>query len=782
MGNNNTSGVKDDVKGENQISPTDQGKDVQGKAAELVSDDATIELQKDLSEENIITAAEGNNVKEKAAKLASDEHTDVEDSCRGRMQEETEVRKSEQTPPAAIDAGGGNCEIQSTNSFNDVEDCQKQTKSCLEENLMVTSDSQLEEERSNKQEEERTRFSTLDIMAISKVGESQESFDVHSNRNESCNLNAKTSVQDGSKSIQGDRHILGSNVIRLSDDSSNLQDSNISKDLGGSNISNSNPFVENNRDDPLENEIEKMSSAEKSDDRDGDDFGTVLEDVSEVTSDSPISVDKKCNDDSSEVNCNGNISLPLLPYNALDRHGDEFVNGQGDKSELTADSPSVSNNCNGDLSTEVNFPASLPHVNLFDNRLTSHQEVSDPEEKSVVLDKETNLIIVGLDTMNIQEYSSAQYCQELIKEPETDLENASQYEYSTIGSAGENNKKENFVDTSNILAISKKNQMEEANVPENGYQVDISIDNQTKDSEGETLMVPEPEMLPILAGSTVVDCKYDEGEQAKRKVVDEVNAEIEASYATEEFQNTNMIIPGAEQENDELFEIKDFALDSMNMIAPTIGSTVEKAFEGDGKDPSQHVNSTPSEVAEIASAVIMSTEPCLSPAFATSDYEAAESFTRLSNESNPDNLNTPAQIKKSPSFNIDLQIEARREESDRIPLLYQDKTEKESLSRQIDLSLVNVTPNTKCSQETLHYEAMPVEEKTVTSERSYSEKPKTPFLGFLKEEEKGNMLLTQQKQDFSLKEAATASRKGKEKRKHKSFLFSNCMCCGTVIN
>ncbi|KAJ7954819.1 dentin sialophosphoprotein-like [Quillaja saponaria] len=864
MGNNNTSGLKeedntcedhklplqedvhaDDVKGENQTSPTAKGKDVVGKAADLASTDTTlfasdetvIELQKDpleenaladdVNEENIITAAEGNNVQEKAAELISDEPINVEDSC--RVREETEVRQSEQTPQAAIEsveAVAENSEIQSANLFKDVEDCEKQTEPCLEENLPVTSDPRIDKEASTKQEEERTRYSTLDVKGKSKDRKPQVALDVHSKQSELYSLNSELSVQDNSGSLQVDEHIHESSFICVNDDSSNLLDSNISKDLAGSNFSNTSPFVENHRNGLLGKESEgqeKMSCSEKVLDGDGDDLGNVLEDISEVTSDSPLSFVKKCNDDSfPEVNCNAKTSLALLPDNALDRQRDEFGNGKGVIPELTTGSPrSIDNKCNGGLSTEVNCIgdnslASLPHITLLDSPLSSHQEVSDSEEKSLVLDNETKLVVIVSETENVQEYNPAQNCEEPIKQPDIDLDNASKYEYSTVGSDGENNDKGNLVDTSNVFDISKENQFEEANFLENGYQVDICFDNQSKASEGQALVVPAPEMLPILEESSVVDCRYKEGEEAMKKIVEEVKGEIEASYPTDQqdeqcnndvvttdqeesliletpvsllqsydyqegnvmpsqhLEGTNMSIPDLKQENlgTEFFGIENCALDSTDLTSPAIDLVVDKAFESDEQDPSQHVQSTSSNIAESkASAVNLSTESCLSSAFVNGGYEAVESLTRLSTESNPDNLSIPTQIQKSPSFNLDLRIEARPEESDRIPLLYQDKTANESLSNPTDFSLVN-----------LQHEAMAEEEKSVTLERSYSEKSKIPFLGFLKEEEEANMALNHQKQENSVKEVASDPAKGKVKRKARSFLFSNCICCGTMIN
>ncbi|KAK8548593.1 hypothetical protein V6N13_054622 [Hibiscus sabdariffa] len=137
-----------------------------------------------------------------------------------------------------------------------------------------------------------------------------------------------------------------------------------------------------------------------------------------------------------------------------------------------------------------------------------------------------------------------------------------------------------------------------------------------------------------------------------------------------------------------------------------------------------------------------------------------ESVERLSIQSNPDNTT----MRKSPSFDLDLRIDARADDSDQTPLLYQDKTTIGSFSSQPDIT----------------------------------EKSKTPFLGFKKEDEEAdnnnNMLMNPKKQDdqsatkktttpkvsVSVKAVMSGKTKGKVKRKPRASLFGTCMCCATV--
>ncbi|TQD91275.1 hypothetical protein C1H46_023148 [Malus baccata] len=161
---------------------------------------------------------------------------------------------------------------------------------------------------------------------------------------------------------------------------------------------------------------------------------------------------------------------------------------------------------------------------------------------------------------------------------------------------------------------------------------------------------------------------------------------------------------------------------------------------------------------------------------------------------------TASMIQKSPSFSLDLQNEARTEESDSTPLLYHVKAAIEgSTSQGDDVTLGSFIEYTGYDQEVSQYQAMLVEGKVIALEASNSQKSNTPFIGFLKEEEEARTVVTPQEDDkhstaenstknlldSHTKEAArapTTSSKGKAKRRQRSSLFTNCMCCATVIN
>ncbi|TXG72140.1 hypothetical protein EZV62_000719 [Acer yangbiense] len=377
-----------------------------------------------------------------------------------------------------------------------------------------------------------------------------------------------------------------------------------------------------------------------------------------------------------------------------------------------------------------------------------------------------------------------------------------------------------------------KNCIEEAKVAENGHLIDEASTEQHKGSIEEAVMVPESGV--VLTESSLNDCKIEEAFKEK-KIVDEVEKN-EASYGIENntevsgsgnqcmpptlpVEQTEVFLPESElsliqpqdnqqnierksekikSSNESISELKQencgeflvtevSSFDSKNLIAETSLSVAELTNEKPGEDVSEYTIIPAVTVAECNPPANSISGQC-----ASESYQARESVGRDSTESNPNNSSIQAQMQKSPSFGLDLRIEARSEESDLTPLLYQDKTAIEDFSTQAYISLGNSIEHTHNGQDKdmLDTQAMPVEEKVVRMERSDSEKSKNPFLGFLKEEEEVHILITPQKQvnnnnaakKGNKEQVTLTSPKSKEKRRPRSSLFTNCMCCTTVIN
>lgn len=506
---------------------------------------------------------------------------------------------------------------------------------------------------------------------------------------------------------------------------------------------------------------------------------------------------------------------------ANDRDGNEFGNGLIDTSEATSDPPSIGNNNNSNLLTKVNHTIEdslnpFPESFVVDNPLH--------EENCKVLNEGNKLSRCGSTKENPHDYKPDQ-CMKELKEHKYDM---------TIGSNGDCNGERHTVLDSSVLVIANTDQVEEPKVTENGLQFDAygnnsnnASDESSADPEEKHSVVPEAGTVFLIAGSSVVDCILDKGENHNNKIEDTNEKPQASSYAmVKTFEETDM----SEQCNSDLvtingeksFSLKNSAslfhvhnyhqgneeqtksftatsmpnsatvdkLDSSRLtVLPSLDLVDEEALEKEREDHSQHAEASSLTGTELTTSACSN-----NPIFASGGYE-----TRLSTESNPENLpNIPiSQIQKSPSFNLDLRIEARPEESDQTSLLYQGKpAAHESLSNQTSINLSNsIVPHGEFEYDQcmLHSAEMPAEEKIVTMERSYySEEFKAPFIGLLKEEEEAHLLVmplpqTQEDNHCGTKkevkeEVSSTSPKGKEKRKSRSSFFSSCMCCATVAN
>ncbi|KAG2728138.1 hypothetical protein I3843_01G186900 [Carya illinoinensis] len=847
MGNNNTSGLKEenntnaidsknllleadgaeDVKVENQTVPTSPAKDFYEKVAGLSSDDPT---------------------------GPKDPHIENETSG-GREQEENEVlphTELSKTVTKSIDPSGEDSEFRPTSSQKNSEVHEKTIEPNLDDNQLVTSDIQLQKQAFPNEEQEKSVVQTPTeslrsvVDSIEASGEDGEikpaspndsevhekpsdsylaenllgtydhqlerqastceeprrSSDLKSEQHELDQVNANLSEEDGSRLLQASEDILGPSEKYANEENGHLLNADISNNLGVS------------------------SSAEnKSDSL-----------VKEAT-----------------------FNEEKLPY----EEKNEIINGNGVRFDLsnlkttTSDPPgNITNNCNGELSTEADsirndsLNSELENV-VLDKLLNSHQEVSEPEDKWMILTRETKIVGSGSEIGEVSHESNlGTLCENPEKELKTDETNDTQSESRKIESKNEECEMRSPLDISTDISSI----IEEEKTAENAYNVEVVVRNQNsifegrhKDSEGELLVVSE-ELVPVPAELIFTDRRSEEEQPEEKKILEKIDDKAEASFATvkdtfesETAKQCMSQAPLIDQEEAFLLQSPAFTIQSLDhnwpsTVAPeTTQSTYEpnpelrqeicnelfvahfstfnstrltaenfvSAFEESCRELSQCEETTPETLTETTTLASLSSAQGIKTegsALVNGSTGGRESGGRLSTESNPDYMNAPhVQMRKSPSFDLDLRIDqARGEESDQTPLLFQEKDTKESSSSQADVNLGNSVEYVGYNKDLLQYQSMAVEEKVIKLERSESEKSRTPFLGFLKEEEKAQIVVTPQKQvdltaaenatrelcDSSTKEAASAStlRKGKEKRKPRSSFFGNCVCCATAIN
>ncbi|KAK7345920.1 hypothetical protein VNO77_16536 [Canavalia gladiata] len=750
---------EDDVNVDHQRHQAAEGKDDQIEAR-LDFGDKTSEFEDKQAGNVVIPIADGTDVHGKTTISASEDPLNLSNAFEGAGDEITEVREPEKSQNAeSVEAEGKISESLSSSSLEGTEEYEKQEEPCLGKHISVTyNHHHLNNEPSIKQDEEETTVLTLNAVNMSNDSELQESSNVHSNYDEPVKFLSE-------KSFLGTESLLEENLL---DTNSNFQQT---------------------KDDVLEKEMEfheKLLSTDKSDGEDGDEFGSSL------------------------------------------------MGTSGTKS----DSPSIGNNTIGNSLTMVNSTTEDSLNSLLESLIVDNPLKFDHQENCKVLYEESKLSRDISTTENSHDYKLDECVKGSLKEHKSGMVNT--YEMA-IESNGDCMGERTIALDSSVFGVANIAQVEQPKVTENGLQFDTYLNKASYErsatSEPKHSVVSEAETGFHIAGLTVVDCIHEEGGTYKNKIEgtnekpeashvmvntfegtemsEQCNFDLVTIYQEESFslQNSSSLLHINDYHQDNVKQTKSFSATSMpnsdwkhtnesknfgtnidnldSLTVPSVDLVDDETFEKEGENYSQHTEAASSAEAELTtSAATMSIEPCSnSSTFANGGYETRDSLARFSTESNTDNPNISCQIQKSPSFNLNLRREARPEESDQTPLLHQDKFASKSLENHIGYNLINSMPHAEYNQCMLPSEEMPVEEKIVTMERSYSKKSKAPFIGLLKEEEEEAHLLVMPQTQHNhigtakiVKEVSSTSAKEKEKRKPRSFFFSSCMCCATVAN
>ncbi|XP_031738160.1 uncharacterized protein LOC105434833 isoform X2 [Cucumis sativus] len=292
-----------------------------------------------------------------------------------------------------------------------------------------------------------------------------------------------------------------------------------------------------------------------------------------------------------------------------------------------------------------------------------------------------------------------------------------------------------------------------------------------EDSDGEYLEISEQGM--DILNLSIGDCKHKNEEMGETTELSTNNEhEVERREPDESlFEPILGFQPQTQQKETTIaFQTAESTDESISAPRQETDTETEKSKSNPSDSPSytQTASSTPTE-----------TEPSTNPIdeqslatlpFSTFGGEDQDSPGRTSNESISENSIGHIEMRKSPSFNIDIQIEGKTGETEKIPLLYQIKTI-EDLPNLQEISFPN-----------------PMEKRVVKLGRSDSEKSRPSFPGFVKEKEESRMEIKAIDQNNFVSEKKEAKnlpppspiRKGK--RRTKSLIFGTCICCATAIN
>nr|GMD72010.1 uncharacterized protein LOC109185828 isoform X1 [Ipomoea batatas] len=214
------------------------------------------------------------------------------------------------------------------------------------------------------------------------------------------------------------------------------------------------------------------------------------------------------------------------------------------------------------------------------------------------------------------------------------------------------------------------------------------------------------------------------------------------------------------------------------------------------KEQPQNVNATPGTISEHEIPSDLSDEQCANgvisplPVILSKTLEATRRYSVDYSSEQP--AGNQMETRRFPSFDFGIPFDARSSESDQTPLLRPDKPP----TRRLSIDFQNTALQATYARDSLDYDTMGVEEKTIRVERSGPDAG--PFLITLKKDENGNLtdktsnsLLADMKEGNMMfknippanDQLALASPKGgNAKRKPLPSFFSTCICCTATIN
>ncbi|KAI3442012.1 uncharacterized protein J3R85_001591 [Psidium guajava] len=309
----------------------------------------------------------------------------------------------------------------------------------------------------------------------------------------------------------------------------------------------------------------------------------------------------------------------------------------------------------------------------------------------------------------------------------------------------------------------KECEVKATDVMESGFQDEIcaeASEDFLESIEGEDCSIP------ISAEPEAGDINHDEKEPTEKEMIEDKHVETELSQAIADETSRKDIIEQFVPVNSPYIRDSFSSFDYPVIISHPVSETKASGDQCNSESQQCQMPVTPGAETKL-------------------EKISGSLSTGLKSYSD---TNIHPQLQKSPSFDFDLLIGSRSEESDQTPLLFPDRSTFRSTSMK---GRCDRAERVEC-----------LGEKTVRMDRSDSEKSKTPFLGLSKKEQEDDEkqeacgVAASQKQvvkgaeskaskamwGVPTEEVGSTSPKGKEKRKLRSSLFGNCMCCATAIN
>ncbi|XP_038686745.1 uncharacterized protein LOC119986213 isoform X1 [Tripterygium wilfordii] len=771
MGNNNTSGMQ-----EQDNSAVEAGEEVlhgAGANADGVE-----------GEKQVIYLAEDKDFHEKVNGLVSDVQSGAEEA--NVLYQTSNQSESSEVETVSNEVGEGDTKL--TCLSKEVENHEKQKEFDSVGNLFGENNHQPEKQTTIEKEEERARITTFAAISATLDAEPRESLDTKPDQRELVDSHDNSCVEDDNEAVSS----TGSESSHpLVTDHSNY--------LEGDGVSNTK--LSNSSSVPQKEQVSSEEKCVEGVDDDGNDMKA-----------EKSGIEKKCNGDfftemnleavllDKPFNCHQEVSAPEDKCITFTEEGTTIAKFSGNESKNNDQNPNqlYEEATESTISKEQAAQPELNAIGLkYENEEHSNLECQNEEAKipengypnDVMLAAE--LTYKSNETEAVQEIDDKTEALFSIKDDTKAREMENQCPFLPL--SPENG--EAFVlDTPvsvytphhmhDIVLESEtvKSSIESSHVStvqSQDHQEDTLIQSWCGQGGSEALLAEAPaeslqsqDQHDTSMGSEVV---HSSNEQFLPQAPTQEQENVMADETRSNGNDSNIDLKQKSGGNH--FTTKALLINSADLIEEILGSEVKFVKDQIGKEMSKDIAIAPKTLLEAKTSENQSSEQNAiveTPAFAENGFKAQEGPRRFSTESKPDDLAVPAHIQKSPSFNFDIRLAAKTEESDQTPLLYHDKRN--------SVRLLKPTAHSGYSQDSLRYQAMPVEEKVITLDRSDSNKSRTPFLGFEKEEEEAEANIAVTATAKKATKVASTSPKTKEKHKRKTSLFSNCMCCATVIN
>ncbi|XP_019191322.1 PREDICTED: uncharacterized protein LOC109185828 isoform X2 [Ipomoea nil] len=409
--------------------------------------------------------------------------------------------------------------------------------------------------------------------------------------------------------------------------------------------------------------------------------------------------------------------------------------------------------------------------------------------KKTEIERTSAIDASGVDVEDVDEENNELMMEETASQPDRAIkEEVSSRDKVENGLANEGDKEGNLeVNLDNLEDVAKMNTLDCSDPASKPNEERMVLPQETGNGKNSFPVPEEQEVNEFMIEShnqekeeeNSISCLGTESIEQQDLVSNKSRPDIDAKEATDIVSGEEIsIVHNHEEEED---------------------NTIKQIFvtnEVREKEQPQNVNATPGTISEHEIPSDLSDEQCANgiisplPVIHSKTVETTRRYSVDYTSEQP--AGNQIETRRFPSFDFGIPFDARSSESDQTPLLRPDKPP----TRRLSIDFQNTALQATYARDSLDYDTMGVEEKTIRVERS--DPDAGPFLITLKKDENGsltdktsNSLLADMKEGNMMfknippanDQLALASPKsGNGKRKPLPSFFSTCICCTATIN